>query len=148
MREIFARRLSGRDSVFIDASAFYAIADPNERRNHSVAVARYNKFLNGNLRMYTSNFILAETHALILNRTRRSDIALNFLLNTYNSPNIMMVYVTLQDEEKARDILTRYSDKLFTYTDATSFSIMERLKITNAFTFDSDYQQYGWILLK
>ena len=35
-----------------------------------------------------------------------------------------------------RDILRRYDDKSFSYVDATSFSLMERLGIRQAFSFD------------
>jgi predicted nucleic acid-binding protein len=55
--------------------------------------------------------------------------------------------VNLQDEEKAKGIIGRYTDKTFSYTDTTSFAVMERLGIREAFAFDPHFQQYGLKLL-
>jgi predicted nucleic acid-binding protein len=55
--------------------------------------------------------------------------------------------VTANDERKAREIIERYQDKSFSYTDATSFALMERLGLKNAFAFDSHFRQYGLKLL-
>jgi len=35
--------------------------------------------------------------------------------------------VTAIDERKAREIIARYEDKTFSYNDATTFALMERL---------------------
>jgi len=37
-----------------------------------------------------------------------------------------------------------FSDKDFTYTDATSFALMERIDIMKVFTFDQHFAQYGF----
>jgi uncharacterized protein len=50
-------------------------------------------------------------------------------------------------EESALALISRYRDKDFTLTDATSFVLMERLGIRHAFTFDDDFRQYGLIVL-
>ena len=55
--------------------------------------------------------------------------------------------VTPADEKKAKEIIQRYTDKEFSYTDATSFAVMERLGITAAFVFDTHFKQYGLKLL-
>lgn len=55
-----------------------------------------------------------------------------------------IVRVTTADEARGREILRRYSEKDFSLTDATSFSVMERLGIGLAFTFDRDFEQYGF----
>ena len=55
--------------------------------------------------------------------------------------------MTSADEKKAKEIIQRYTDKEFSYTDATSFSVMERLGITSAFAFDIQFKQYGLKLL-
>lgn len=61
--------------------------------------------------------------------------------------DIRVVRVTPQDERVAREILTRYTDKDWSFADATSFVVMERLGIRYAFTFDSDFAQYGFTVL-
>jgi predicted nucleic acid-binding protein len=51
--------------------------------------------------------------------------------------------LTLQDEERAKQIIGHYTNKNFSYTDATSFAVLERLRIAEAFAFDPHFQQYG-----
>jgi len=46
-------------------------------------------------------------------------------------------------QTKARTLLRKYADKDFSLTDATSFLVMDRLSIVEAFTFDSAFAQYG-----
>ena len=48
-----------------------------------------------------------------------------------------------KDESKAWEIFVQYEDKGFSFTDCTSFAIMERLKIDTAFVFDDHFIQYG-----
>lgn len=48
------------------------------------------------------------------------------------------------DEERARTILMTHSDKDYSYTDAVSFAIMERLGISMVFSFDRHFVQYGF----
>jgi predicted nucleic acid-binding protein len=91
-------------------------------------------------RLYTSNYIVAEAHSLVLNRLGRR-LAARFLAEIDRSPTTV-VRVAEEDERRARDILDRYADKDFSLTDATSFAIMERLGIAFAFTFDSDFAAY------
>lgn len=51
------------------------------------------------------------------------------------------------DEERAKQILFQYTDKDFSFADAISFSVMERLAIRHAFSFDRDFAQYGFTVL-
>jgi predicted nucleic acid-binding protein len=55
--------------------------------------------------------------------------------------------VQARDEDVARDIIRKYADKSISYTDATSFAVMARIKISVAFGCDPHFQQYGFKLL-
>ena len=45
--------------------------------------------------------------------------------------------------DKARELFFQYRDKDFSFTDCTSFALMERLRIKTAFSFDAHFKQYG-----
>jgi predicted nucleic acid-binding protein len=47
------------------------------------------------------------------------------------------------DEDKAKRIIFGYRDKEFSYCDASSFALIERLRIREAMAFDSHFEQYG-----
>jgi predicted nucleic acid-binding protein len=72
-------------------------------------------------------------------------VALAFLdgLDNASTTSTTIVRVSLADEQRAKAILRNYDDKDFSFTDATSFSIMERLRLYGGFTFDSDFERYG-----
>jgi predicted nucleic acid-binding protein len=55
--------------------------------------------------------------------------------------------VQARDEEVAKDIIRKYTDKSFSYTDATSFAVMARIGISAAFACGPHFQQYGFKLL-
>ena len=57
--------------------------------------------------------------------------------------DLNVVFATEEEDEAARDIIARYVDKEFSYTDAVSFAIMELLGIGTAVAFDDDFRQYG-----
>jgi len=59
----------------------------------------------------------------------------------------VILRVRASDEERAKQILFQYDDKDFSFADAISFAMMERLDIRLAFTFDRDFAQYGFTVL-
>jgi predicted nucleic acid-binding protein len=135
-------RASSR-SAFLDSSAFYALADPRDSMNRT-AVRIAQRLHSERWRLITTNFIRAEAHALLLNRLGHA-VADRFLRE---SAGATLVRVTPDDEEQALDLIRRYRDKDFTITDATSFVVMERLGVSQAFSFDDDFRQYGLSLLQ
>ncbi len=50
-------------------------------------------------------------------------------------------------EEQAWSILESHADKHWSYVDATSFALMERERITEAFAFDHHLAQRGLTLV-
>ena len=73
-------------------------------------------------------------------------IATRFLREMDHSPTTL-VWVTPADVQRAKAIIDQYTDKDFSLTDATSFAVMERLRVTSAFTFDRHFAQYGFTML-
>jgi uncharacterized protein len=132
--------------VFADSSAYYATAVARDA-NHSAARTILERLERDRAQLFTTRYVLAETHALLIARRRDPAEALRVLTRIEESRGTTLVPTTGADELRAREILTQYQDHLFTLADALSFAVMERLRIPTAFTFDSDFAEYGFAML-
>ena len=137
-------RTSGAPSAFIDTAAYFALADPSDNA-HAAATAIARSLAIEHRRTYTTNFVLAETHALLLSRIGRATA--RTVLRAIDTSSTLIERVTPADEALARAIIDKYDDKNFSLTDATSFAIMERLGLIEVFTFDRNFTQYGFTVL-
>lgn len=127
--------------VFVDSSAYFILANAKDA-DHLSARSLLRQLEGERRRFFTTNFILAETHALLLKRLNPS-LAFRFVRQIYQS-STTIVRVKESDEDRAWEIIAQYDDKDFSFTDAASFAVMERLGITYAFTFDHHFAQYGF----
>lgn len=127
--------------VLVDTSAIYALVDGDDSY-HGKAVALLRSLPRRGLTPLLTNFIVAECHALILSRIG-AEMARRWLLGQV----WRVESVHPGDEDRAKEIIRRYADKTFSYTDATSFAVMERLGLKEAFGFDPHFSQYGLKLL-
>jgi predicted nucleic acid-binding protein len=134
-------RSSILDRLFVDTSAYFALYSADDE-HHARAVSTA---ATAHGRLLTTNYIIAETHALFLRRVGRNAGVL-FLEETDRS-NTVVERVSAEDEMRAREIIFSQMDKDYSLTDATSFAVMERLGITMAFTFDRHFAQYGFAVL-
>ena len=50
-----------------------------------------------------------------------------------------------QEEQQAKSMLARRTDKDWTLCDAISFAVLDARHVTRAFTFDHHFRQYGRI---
>ncbi|HEY7034640.1 MAG TPA: PIN domain-containing protein [Thermomicrobiales bacterium] len=131
--------------VLVDSSAWFALTERRdaEHRRASVVAAR---LANDHRTLLTTNYVVAEAHALLLNRAGRH-LAWVFLQEVVAGGDVALVRVGEDDEQRALEILESYHDKDFSLTDAASFAIMERLGIVEAFTFDRHFLQFGFAVL-
>lgn len=135
-----SQRESHARTVFMDTSAHYALVDANDR-NHPAAVAILARIAREGRAIITTNFVVAETHALLIARLGR-DIAADFL-DAIAASSAAVIRVVEWDEQRAHEIIRAYADKDFSYTDASSFAVMERLGIAASFAFDRHFVQFG-----
>ncbi|AYO31241.1 PIN domain-containing protein [Biomaibacter acetigenes] len=124
--------------ILVDTSALYEIFNKTGYYHESAMniLKNMNKY---KMIPILTNFIVAEIYTLILIRVG-ADKARAWIKN-----NIWHIErITEEDEKRAINILLSYTDKTFSYTDATTFALMERLNIDTAFTFDKHFVQYGF----
>jgi predicted nucleic acid-binding protein len=131
--------------TFVDTSAYFAAANRRDASHESVS-ALMAALVAGRRRLITTNFVLAELHALLLTRLDRRSAA-QVLAEIDASDLTTIERVTSGDELRAREIVFGYTDKDFSLTDAISFAVMERLRISQAVTLDRNFVQFGWVVL-
>jgi predicted nucleic acid-binding protein len=123
--------------VFVDTGAFYAALNRKDE-HHQEAVQLFTRAVEEEWQLVTSNFVVAETHALILTRLGRA-LATDWLRDV----PAVIERVSEEDESKAKRIIFGYRDKEFSYCDATSFAVMERMRIRDVMAFDPHFTQYS-----
>jgi predicted nucleic acid-binding protein len=90
-------------------------------------------------------FVIAETHALLLNTTRNIPLGLQWLREVAYT-DFTVVRPSKTEEEEAVQLLSTHKDKLWSLVDTLSFTIMEKLTIPYYFSFDEDFRQTGKFL--
>jgi predicted nucleic acid-binding protein len=124
--------------VLVDTSAVFALLDRGDAC-HAAAKRVLDDLRRSRVEPLLTNFVVAECHALLVARLGLP-IARSWLLGTAWPTE----GVTDADEVRAREIIRQYKDKTFSYTDATSFAVMERLGLRRVFAFDSHFRQFGF----
>lgn len=92
--------------------------------------------------LVTSDYVLGETHTILRVRAGHG-IAVQFGEAIRASRLLHVKFVSPEILDKAWRLFKGYPDKDFSFTDCTSFIVMERLRISTAFTFDAHFRQYG-----
>ncbi len=131
--------------TFVDSSAYYALTDPRDD-NHAAAVSVAQNLAREGSDLYTTNFVTAEAHSLILNRTDR-DTAERFLDRLY-AGSTHIIRATEGDERRPREIIHQQRDKEYSLVDAISFAVMARLHLRQAWSYDQHFSQFGMALVQ
>lgn len=128
------------ERAFIDTSAFIALRDSKDI-NHTKSKSILIKIKKKKLKLITTNFILDEIYTFFC---RYHEIAVEMGNYIINSPRIIEYHrLTVLDETNAWEIAKRHRDKTYSFTDCTSFSLCNRLKVKKVFAFDDHFRQFG-----
>jgi len=131
--------------LFVDTGAWFALADLSDQY-HAQAVDAYPKLLREFSGLITTNLVIAETYVLI-RRNIGHQAAMIFLEKTAGSPRVVKIYSDNILEETAEDILRKYHDHNFSFTDAVSFAVMKQSGIDEAFAFDQHFVAAGFTIV-
>jgi len=126
-------------AVLWDSSAILALLDADDA-DHARAVVVARQLASDERPSFITNYIEAEAHALLLRKLGRS-IAREWLL----TGGLHIVRALPEEEQRAKEILARHTDKDWTLCDAISFAVLDAREIATAFTFDHHFRQYGRI---
>jgi len=124
-------------AILWDSSAILALLDADDA-DHACAVLVAKRLAEERRPCFVTNYLEAETHALLLRKLGRT-MALEWLLKA----GLPVIRVLPREEERAREILVRHADKDWSLCDAISFAVLEIRNIRIAFSFDRHFRQYG-----
>jgi len=125
-------------SILVDTGAWYAIADSSDR--HHKEARRFYTERAGQTPLTTTDLIVAETWAILNSHLGRS-AAMTFW-DTLRETRTPILTVEPVDLEAAWHIAHAFSDQSFSFVDCTSFALMERMGISEAFALDAHFLIY------
>lgn len=134
-------------TALVDTGALVALARrADQYHQQALEIARH--FLGRGGRLVGTALVLGETHNHLLRamgpeRARTSTAAL------MHDPSYEWLDVTMPLVHAAYSAwLGRFTDQAFSLTDAVSFEVMRRQRLTTAFAFDQDFVTAGFELLR
>lgn len=132
--------------VFVDASAFVALYLYDDDF-HKPATELLNGLQDREVLFVTSNFILDEVYTFIRAK-RGKNQAIGFAeFLSENFDTVRVARITIADEQEAFKYFKELPGRGLSYTDCTSFALMKRLGVKEAFAFDRDFVKAGFAVL-
>jgi predicted nucleic acid-binding protein len=125
--------------VLWDSSAILALLDADDA-DHARAVAIARQIASEARPSFITNYVEVEAHALLVRKLGRV-VARQWLL----TGGLPVVRALPTEEQRAKEILARHTDKDWTLCDAISFAVLDGRQVARAFTFDHHFRQYGRI---
>lgn len=132
--------------VFVDTSGFVA-ALVAEDRFQERAAALFQQGAREGWELVTTNAIVFETYTVLRKRARDGRGAALRFLDVIEQGLCTVARIEPDDETRAIAILREHDDKAYSFCDALSFAVMERLALTDGIAFDRDFRSYGHFTL-
>lgn len=124
--------------IFVDTSAWYAFTVPDDG-HHDAAILWAEQSSQDFL---TTDFIVDETLTLLKSRGEDA-LALSLGEQFFAGALTKIHHVTPEEVMAAWRVFRDYRDKAWSFTDATSKVVIEKLGIRQAFAFDEHFKQFG-----
>ena len=132
--------------LFVDTSAWAAIADVSDDQHH--AALAYQAKIAGCYRLVITNYILDELYTLLLMNVGYTQ-TINFkrqLDQLIQAGFIEIIWVSESLAHQAWQVFEQFNvDKLWSFTDCVSYVVMQSHNIAEVFSFDRHFSQMGFI---
>ena len=130
--------------IFVDSSFWIATRMPRDAHHRAAAELLERS---GTTRLITSNHIRGETWTFLRRRVGYAS-AIHFLDRLAGTSRLHVEFVSEDLEREALEWLRRHDERPYSFVDATSFALMRRLGIREAFAFDGDFAAAGFVELR
>jgi len=127
--------------LFVDTSAFVALT--NKADQYHKRAKEFLGLFSPAWKLHTSNYIIDETITRIRMVAGHKN-ALTFSKMLFSSRVYKIHYIDEIIEKESFKIFEKFSDKKLSFTDCTSFALMRRLELNEAFAFDDDFIAVGF----
>ena len=130
------------DTVFVDSAAWCAIANRRDAA-HARAATEMKRLLEDGALLVTSDYVVDES-CTVLKARAGARAAIKLLDQLELTHGIAFEWIGLDRFDSARAIFRKHADQGFSFTDCTSFVVMEELGITDALTTDQHFRVKGF----
>ena len=128
--------------VFVDTGGFVALLVADDA-SHARAQELFTQANAERWRLVTTNAVVFETYSVLLSRARDKRRAAMTFLDLVATGTCRVERVRRTDEANAVSILRGHEDKTYSYCDALSFAVMDRLGNSEAMAFDQHFREHG-----
>ena len=128
-------------NIFVDTSAFLAILNENDQY-HQPAKQIWTEILLSDAVLFSSNYVLLETTALL---QHRFGIEALRLFENNVQPVIELIWIDEPVHKTGRSILLAANRRNLSLVDCTSFEIMRKTRLEKVFSFDPHFSEQGFI---
>ena len=128
--------------IFIDTGPLVARYVARDQY-HSTAVTAWGELAASTDRCITTHDVIDETLTLLARRVG-SAFAVERARALFGSHELEIIRAGRDDEMRAVDLLEKFADQDFSFTDCISFAVMRHSGISKAFTFDHHFRVAGF----
>ena len=133
------------NEILVDTAGFLALWDATDEY-HGAAVRLQANLVRHRRRFLTTDYIVDETTTLLMVRHSRA-AAVDFLNSVIESEALILEWIGSEYFYAAVSLFRRHEDKQWSFTDCTSFAVMQQRKIQDSFTTDQHFRQAGFVAL-
>lgn len=127
-------------TIFVDTSALFDVLDVSSK-THKTTSQAWSKMLDSEAVLFTHNYVLVETLALIQNRlgmTAVTAFAEDML------PVLSVRWIDDATHKAALAALLTANRRQMSLVDCVSFQVMRELSVKTVFTLDAHFKQQGF----
>ena len=125
--------------VFIDTGAFCALTIPKDEHNQK-AKSIHKQLKDRHAILYSSDYVLDEVYTLL--KTRASHTTSVKFMDELQKISIIILRITQGIEESAKAIFRQFEDKRLSFTDCSSFALINHFGIDAVFAFDEHFRYH------
>ncbi|MGH8167830.1 MAG: type II toxin-antitoxin system VapC family toxin [Woeseiaceae bacterium] len=128
--------------VFVDTSGLYALVEKNDS-HHTKARKAVENLLSAGRKLVLTDYIVDETTTLAKARSGKR-VAVRVLDLLERSAGIRIEWIGSSRFEETKTMFRKHADHGYSFTDCTSFVVMNELGLTEALTIDRHFREAGF----